>query len=195
MPILNLYSSPILDLDFITSYVDNIDSNIILQYTVLIDRFDLYHSVINIFKDIYIAAKIEASVFEYSLVYTIINNYPLHYIPSIYNDKKNSILANLNDPIINNNSLKYNIFNNIIDPQIIAFLEPNKIHPDRWADQIKKKELIEFKKNNLRYTNLYKCYKCGERKCHATQLQVRSADEPMTTYVTCAVCSNTWKYN
>eukprot|EP01084_Bolivina_argentea_P100641 180634_1 len=42
-------------------------------------------------------------------------------------------------------------------------------------------------------TDEYKCYKCGQRKCKYSQAQTRSADEPMTTFVTCLVCGNRWK--
>ena len=51
----------------------------------------------------------------------------------------------------------------------------------------------EYKKNNMAATNLYKCYKCGERKCQVMQMQTRSADEPMTNFVTCLVCHNNFK--
>ena len=44
----------------------------------------------------------------------------------------------------------------------------------------------------MSYTDLYKCYKCKERKCKVIQLQTRSADEPMTNFITCLVCFNTF---
>jgi len=42
-------------------------------------------------------------------------------------------------------------------------------------------------------TDMFRCGKCGQRKTVYTQLQTRSADEPMTTYITCTVCSHRWK--
>lgn len=42
-------------------------------------------------------------------------------------------------------------------------------------------------------TDLFYCFKCKQRKCRYRQLQTRSADEPMTTYVFCR-CGNTWKF-
>ena len=50
----------------------------------------------------------------------------------------------------------------------------------------------EDTENNMATTDLYKCYKCGERKATSYQMQVRSADEPMTIFVTCLVCYNTF---
>lgn len=43
-------------------------------------------------------------------------------------------------------------------------------------------------------TDMFKCSRCKERKCTYTQLQTRSCDEPMTTFVTCTVCGNRWKF-
>ena len=42
-------------------------------------------------------------------------------------------------------------------------------------------------------TDAFKCGKCKQRKCTYYQLQTRSADEPMTTFVTCVNCDNRWK--
>uniref|UniRef100_A0A1D1YY00 Transcription elongation factor n=1 Tax=Anthurium amnicola TaxID=1678845 RepID=A0A1D1YY00_9ARAE len=44
-------------------------------------------------------------------------------------------------------------------------------------------------------TDMFRCGKCGERKTTYFQMQTRSADEPMTTFVTCIVCNNRWKFS
>lgn len=43
------------------------------------------------------------------------------------------------------------------------------------------------------YNGLFKCGKCKSTKTSYYQMQTRSADEPMTTYVTCKGCGNRWK--
>jgi len=43
-------------------------------------------------------------------------------------------------------------------------------------------------------TDLMKCGKCKKRNCTYSQLQTRSADEPMTTFVLCNECGNRWKF-
>ena len=43
------------------------------------------------------------------------------------------------------------------------------------------------------YNGLFKCGKCKSVKTTYYQMQTRSADEPMTTYVTCKSCGNRWK--
>ncbi|EJT98229.1 transcription elongation factor [Dacryopinax primogenitus] len=44
-------------------------------------------------------------------------------------------------------------------------------------------------------TDAFKCFRCGLRKTRYTQAQTRSADEPMTTFVTCVNCGNRWKFS
>jgi transcription elongation factor S-II len=43
-------------------------------------------------------------------------------------------------------------------------------------------------------TDQFQCGKCRQRKCTYFQMQTRSADEPMTTFVTCVNCGNRWKF-
>jgi len=44
-------------------------------------------------------------------------------------------------------------------------------------------------------TDMFKCGRCRQRKCTYYQMQTRSADEPMTTFVTCVNCNNRWKFS
>ncbi len=45
------------------------------------------------------------------------------------------------------------------------------------------------------YEGIFKCKKCKSNKTSYYQLQTRSADEPMTTFVECSNCGNHWKFN
>lgn len=49
------------------------------------------------------------------------------------------------------------------------------------------------RKNDEEYTGIFKCGKCKSTKTSYYQMQTRSADEPMTSYVTCGACGNRWK--
>jgi len=43
-------------------------------------------------------------------------------------------------------------------------------------------------------TDLLTCGKCRKNNCTYNQMQTRSADEPMTTFVLCNECGNRWKF-
>ncbi|VAI24009.1 unnamed protein product [Triticum turgidum subsp. durum] len=62
--------------------------------------------------------------------------------------------------------------------------------------QIKEKALFDCERASApkASTDQFKCGRCGQRKTTYYQLQTRSADEPMTTFVTCVNCNNHWKF-
>lgn len=42
-------------------------------------------------------------------------------------------------------------------------------------------------------TRAYTCGKCGKNECRSVNLQIRSADEGFTTFVTCGSCGHRWR--
>lgn len=82
----------------------------------------------------------------------------------------------------------------------IADYSPDVIEPNGFYAQtaymLKKKDL-EKEKNRIMfdddYVGQFQCNKCKSKKTTYYQLQTRSADEPMTTYVTCLGCGLKWK--
>ena len=76
---------------------------------------------------------------------------------------------------------------------------PDVLDPDGpWAAakaKLKHKEILieQAKAKDQDYEGAFKCRKCGSKKTDYYQLQTRSADEPMTTYVTCNNCGLKWK--
>lgn len=168
-----------------------------IQYAeISIDRAKSQIILSNLLNDIDMAIKIEQSIFEYALNYCQNNKYDTGFIKPTYDDKLNFILSNLdeNKKGIENKTLKKFLFEKKINPSYIAFLSPAQIHPEKWSYIIKKKEYVEQREKNIAYSDAYKCRKCGESKCKVTQAQTRSADEPMTTFVVCLVCHNTFKF-
>ena len=49
-----------------------------------------------------------------------------------------------------------------------------------------------IQKNGIVNYRGLQCGRCKQRKCTSYDLQTRSADEPMTTFVTCLNCGNRW---
>lgn len=186
--------SPFKELKFITEDIKYLKKDNIMYLENNVNRADTITKLVNIFNDMDKSIEIEAGLFEFSLVYSLNNKLVNDLMPAVYNDKLSEILQNISSESrkINKGLLK-RIEKNQIDPQNIAFLTPQEINPKVWSLFIKKNELREYKKKNMAATDLYKCYKCGERKCQVMQLQTRSADEPMTCFITCLVCFNTFK--
>mgnify|MGYP001349416625 CR=1 FL=1 len=136
---------------------------------------------------------IEESIYDFSEKYTKSNNIDdIH--KEIYMNKFNDILFNLDETKLNNNYLLNAINNGIVDPKTIAQLLPQDLFPDKWKKIIDRRNLIEDKKKNMATTNIFKCKKCNKSKCSVYQMQTRSADEPMTTFVNCLTCGAHWKF-
>lgn len=82
---------------------------------------------------------------------------------------------------------------------VTQFAEFNAIDlfPTRWRDEIEKqieKDKHLFTGNKTAAMHMF-CSKCKKKsKCDYYQLQTRSADEPMTTFVNCLECDHRWKF-
>lgn len=159
-----------------------------------INRLERIYTIDEFVKNIRVSNIIECGIFEFVLIYIVHNNIDINLSIAIYDDKFSNILSNFNDKLPTfNKELVSNIFNKNFDFQGLAFLEPYEINAKNWEILIKKKELREYRKNNIMATDLYLCHKCKNRRCSAFQLQTRGADEPMTTFVECLICFHKFK--
>jgi DNA-directed RNA polymerase subunit M/transcription elongation factor TFIIS len=78
-------------------------------------------------------------------------------------------------------------------PQEVAFKTHQDMTPERWRPIVEKKEKTDkYEKCAAVTTDQYYCGKCKKNKCTYVQVQIRSADEPMTVFITCLNCSHRW---
>jgi len=84
-----------------------------------------------------------------------------------------------------------------VNPRAFAEMTAVDMYPHRWKESIEKIIEMEKKlytKNDTASIFLW-CSRCKKKsKCDYYQLQTRSADEPMTTFVTCLECDRRWKF-
>lgn len=179
--------------DFVTENSKDINDNDILYATDHINRGEVVIKINNIIFNIEKAIGIEMGIFEYALILCTLNNLSKSIIPAVYNDRLEDIILNLDEnSYLKNKSLRNALNIGAIDPKLLAFMAPDQMHPESWAPIINKKKYKEIKENTMATTDLYKCYKCGERRCKVNELQMRGADEPTSKIVTCLVCYNTF---
>jgi len=68
-----------------------------------------------------------------------------------------------------------------------------ELNPDVWG-RLKAEALAKLTaKKEVTEDGMFKCNRCKSMKTVYYQMQTRSADEPMTTYVTCTDCNARWK--
>uniref|UniRef100_A0A8C6X2B6 TFIIS-type domain-containing protein n=1 Tax=Naja naja TaxID=35670 RepID=A0A8C6X2B6_NAJNA len=99
---------------------------------------------------------------------------------------------------VKNTDLKYkNRIRSLITPEQIAVMTSEEMASNELKEIRKAmtKEAIrehQMAKTGGTQTDLFTCGKCKKKNCTYTQVQTRSSDEPMTTFV---VCTNVkcWK--
>jgi transcription elongation factor S-II len=159
-------------------------------------RDNICKNLNKIISDIKICKNIEKGLVNYSIKkaneINIVKKWDNEYFVLIYIDRLRTIMMNLE----NNEELLNSIINKKIKAHKISCLSHQDMQPEKW------KTLIDNKKE--RDENLYSpkidantdnftCRKCKSNRCSYYQLQTRSGDEPMTTFVSCIDCGNRWK--
>lgn len=189
-----------------------IKDNIIKQeFTIENDYTQLYNTrkkTIDIFKNILndmdIIRKIELSILNYSIDkckgQNIIPTWENPNFTYIYINKCRHIYLNLDQKsYIKNDYLIKEIKKKEFDLLKIAYLKREEIMPSVWmplVEENKRKEEIMNKSQTAEATNQYVCpnRNCRARKSLCKEVQTRSADEPMTLFLTCLVCGKKWKF-
>ncbi|XP_030277846.1 transcription elongation factor A protein 2 isoform X3 [Sparus aurata] len=114
-----------------------------------------------------------------------------------YKTRLRSRISNLKDQ--KNPDLRRNVLCGNISPHRIASMtaeemasaELKQIRENLTKESIREHQLSKVGGTE---TDMFICNKCHGKSCSYTQVQTRSADEPMTTFVLCNSCGNRWKF-
>ena len=149
-----------------------------------------------------IVDKIENSIYKYAVDKAI----KLRIVPSFadinfrrrYCAKTRNIYDNLkSDSYLKNTQFKNNILSGKLDASNIAYINRSEVHINNWKPIIEKQkaesEYLSMR-SKINETTEYVCGRCKKNKTTYYEMQTRSADEPMTTFVTCLHCNNKWKF-
>jgi len=152
------------------------------EYTLLtmnkyrIETLNVISQRINNQKD---CINIEKSIFNFCVQYAeskdILRDWEAEDFVHLYKLKSLNIINRIKTDLIDT-----------IDPKTIALLSPQELNPSFYAHN---KELSPEDVED----GLFECKKCFSKKTTYYSLQTRSADEPMTNFITCVVCKNRWK--
>tara|TARA_Y100000816_G_scaffold290805_1_gene280411 strand:+ start:3625 stop:5274 length:1650 start_codon:yes stop_codon:yes gene_type:complete len=152
--------------------------------------------------NIEISRRIELSILNFSIDYCnklfIFSHWDNKEFIYIYLNKAKSIISNTCSKfgVINNDLLKI-MKKKKFNYDKIAYMPYNELYPKKWQqiiDEKIKNEKMMKESFKLNVTEMFTCGKCKKNKCTYFELQTRSADEPMTTFVTCIECGHRWKF-
>tara|TARA_Y100000389_G_scaffold186685_1_gene207305 strand:+ start:3979 stop:4500 length:522 start_codon:yes stop_codon:yes gene_type:complete len=115
----------------------------------------------------------------------------------LYVNKSKLLIENI-DPnsYVKNKRLQQRILDKEFKPHELSFMESTNIFPEIWnniLDMKMKQEENFHNSKQVAKTDVFKCGKCKKRECSYYELQVRSADESSTIFVTCLNCGNRWR--
>ena len=141
------------------------------------------------------ACNFEKGIFNWTIVEAnnrkIIKKWSNKYFIVIYIDKLRSVIFNLTLPAIEQINAEE------VKSQQVAFMTHQELNPEKWDDAIQRKILRDKSKYETTLeasSSSFYCRKCHKNETAHYQLQTRSADEPMTTFVTCVNCYARWRF-
>uniref|UniRef100_A0A8C6LZ58 Transcription elongation factor n=1 Tax=Nothobranchius furzeri TaxID=105023 RepID=A0A8C6LZ58_NOTFU len=113
-----------------------------------------------------------------------------------YKNRVRSRISNLKD--MKNPNLRRTVLCGSVTPERMAKMTAEEMASDELKEMRKNltKEAVrdhQMATTGGTQTDLFTCGKCKGKNCTYTQVQTRSADEPMTTFVFCQQCGNRWK--
>lgn len=164
--------------------MEPIRENFIEKFNTILDNADL-------------SRNIEESCYTYTCDYCKKKNVPTnltnYYFKDVYVCKLRQLYVNL----VKHKHLIELLKNGNINVLKIADMSYTELCPKKWKQYTKDLEIMnqEIFNNNVEQseTDQFQCGKCKQRRCTYYSLQTRSADEPMTNFITCLNCGNNWR--
>ncbi len=182
-----------------TSKKNNKNNTVIVDDNIRQTSIQIIQEYVN---DEQLSKNIEQEIYNFSLKNASLRGinpkFTNIYFLRIYKPKIYSIISNLNtnSTYIQNKKLLDKVKSGTISANELVNMKPVSLHPKRWREYLKKQELLDKEVVDLSLqatTDQFKCPKCKSKKCTYVSVQIRSADEGMTNFITCVECSNSWR--
>ena len=158
-------------------------------------RVNIRNKLNELIKNEKISLNLEKGIYNYAIKQAdernIVKKWDNSHFIHIYLDKLRSIYNNLK-----NKELLQRLLSKEFKAHELAYMTHQDMVPEKWKQLIEDKKIRDENKYAPKLeasTDNFTCRKCKSKECTYYQLQTRSADEPMTTFVTCLSCGSRWK--
>ena len=164
-------------------------------------RENIRNKINKIVKNDNLSKKIERSIYNFTIKECrnkkVIKKWENQNFCLIYVDRFKSLYFNINSKsYVKNKHFLKKLKIKKMTKEEITNLTHRDMKPTLWKkliDKKIKKDESMIKGDISAATDEFKCFKCYKRNCTFYQMQTRSADEPMTTFVNCLECGNRWR--
>jgi len=163
-------------------------------------RNKIYEKFLELLKDEKTTKDLEKNIYDYVSNYINEKKYSSELFKLLYISKSRQIYHNLNEKSYVKNIKLKKLLNKKIKIENICNYNYDELKPSKWKKFKKDIEILNseiINNKDINTTDQFKCPKCKNNKCVYFQLQTRSADEGITSFITCINegCGYNWKEN
>jgi DNA-directed RNA polymerase subunit M/transcription elongation factor TFIIS len=137
------------------------------------------------------------AAFKYAVKLHVVRSWDNPVFIEVYRQIVRSVFSNIHpDSPVKNQRLLSRVLDGEFQLHEIPSMTAYDMFPEKWftlRDKQLQREQKILEGNKSRATDQFKCRRCGKRECTYYELQTRSADEPMTIFVTCLNCGKEWR--
>ena len=152
-------------------------------------------SILEIPKTDTLCVNLEKSIFNHTVRNVDEPSWENKWFSNMYKHKFLQIQYNM----LKSPTLKQKIINKDLKTSEVVELKPQHLWSGGPTDKTIEDRIIKdlrkayLAKENQNQEGFFTCNRCKTKKTTYYQLQTRSADEPMTTFVSCLNCGKNWK--
>jgi len=152
-------------------------------------------SILEVPKTDTLCVNLEKSIFNHTVRNVDEPSWENKWFSNMYKHKFLQIQYNM----LKSPTLKQKIINKDFKTSEVVELKPQHLWPGGPTDKTIEDRIIKdlrkayLAKENQNQEGFFTCNRCKTKKTTYYQLQTRSADEPMTTFVSCLNCGKNWK--
>lgn len=132
-----------------------------------------------------------------SLKKNVLRSFENQLFQTIYKSSARKIIGNLSqNSYVHNEHLFSKIKKGDLTFDHLRTMNDTDLCPhlyNEMRDRQLQREQSQLEGNKAMATNKFKCNRCEKRECTYYELQTRSADEPMTIFISCLNCGKRWR--
>lgn len=144
------------------------------------------------------AQRLEVCLWNWTIRTCQRDHIPLYWEDSRFRYRYTTRALSLEFNAKHNPEMLANLRSKRVSVKAFANMTPVEMWPEKWQEAYQKVALRQLRREadvdaSTVPDGAYTCHKCKSQKTVYTSMQIRSADEPMTTFVRCLNCGKSWK--